>query len=285
MNTLVGHVALVLRYPVKSTLGERVTAGEVTERGLAGDRTHAVLDSTTGRVASAKNPRLWQGLLAMSSRATDAAPGASVSITLRDGTVISSSDPSVDDVLSREFQRPVNLLAQRPAGATIERAVPEAVLDAGADAEVPLVEVTLGAQTPGATFVDYAPLHLITTGTLDRLGALSPNGEVEAARYRPNIVVETTATGFVENHWVDALLEIGDHVLLRVVLPTPRCAVPGLAHGALPRNPDAVRTPFQHNRLVALDEGDTGCAGVYAQVLQPGTIRHGDPVRLRGPSI
>lgn len=281
MSAVVGHVAVVLRYPVKSMLGEPVSAAEVTERGLAGDRTHAILDSTTGRVGSAKNPRLWHALLAMSSRGAEAAPETAVSITLRDGTVVGSADPDIDDVLSRELQRPVALVAERAGGAAIDRAVPEAVLDSGADAEVPTVELTLSAASPGVSFVDYAPLHLITTGTLDRIGELSPHGEVEATRYRPNIVVETAASGFVENRWVDGMLEIGDDVLLQVILPTPRCAVPSLAHGDLPRNPEAVRIPFRHNRLVALDATDTGCAGVYAQVLRAGTVRDGDPVRLR----
>ena len=56
----VGLVATVGRYPVKSMRGE---AGEVvllTERGVIGDRTWAVLDLATGKVASAKRPRSGQ---------------------------------------------------------------------------------------------------------------------------------------------------------------------------------------------------------------------------------
>ena len=40
-------------------MGEELNASHVTERGLLGDRTRALVDQTTGKVASAKNPRKW----------------------------------------------------------------------------------------------------------------------------------------------------------------------------------------------------------------------------------
>jgi len=40
-------------------LGEELNSSYVTERGLVGDRTYAVVDQKTGKVASAKNPRKW----------------------------------------------------------------------------------------------------------------------------------------------------------------------------------------------------------------------------------
>src|SRR5919198_5838072 len=47
------------RYPVKSMMGEELNSSYATERGLIGDRTYAVIDKQTGKVASAKNPRKW----------------------------------------------------------------------------------------------------------------------------------------------------------------------------------------------------------------------------------
>jgi uncharacterized protein YcbX len=40
-------------------LGEKLSASEVTERGLLGDRAYAVVDSADGKAATAKNPRKW----------------------------------------------------------------------------------------------------------------------------------------------------------------------------------------------------------------------------------
>ena len=43
-------------------LGEEVSAAEMTARGLVGDRAYALVDVSTGKVASAKNPRKWAKL-------------------------------------------------------------------------------------------------------------------------------------------------------------------------------------------------------------------------------
>ena len=50
---MLGTVAALRRYPVKSMLGEDLDASDVTFTGLAGDRRLAVLSRTTGKVASA----------------------------------------------------------------------------------------------------------------------------------------------------------------------------------------------------------------------------------------
>ncbi len=52
-----GSVASLWRYPVKSMMGEELNASLVTERGLLGDRAHALVDRETGKVVSAKEPR------------------------------------------------------------------------------------------------------------------------------------------------------------------------------------------------------------------------------------
>jgi uncharacterized protein YcbX len=273
---MLGTVAALRRYPVKSMLGEDIDASEVIFTGLAGDRQLAVVSRTTGKVASAKFPRLWRGLLTMAATSAD-----DVRITLPEGKAIWSSDPDVDSVLSDLLDQPVMLTATRPPGATLDRAVPEAVLSDGVDAQVPARLIELGAASPPGTFVDFAPLHLLTTSTLDRIAELSPRGQVDMVRYRPNIVIRTTAPGFTENDWFERILRIGEEIVLRVIARTPRCAVPTLAHGTLPRDPDALRVLAGHNRIEPLAEADPEpCAGVYAEVLRPGHIRTGDPVLL-----
>jgi uncharacterized protein len=100
-------------------------------------------------------------------------------------------------------------------------------------------------------------------------------------RYRPNVVIRTDAGGFTENDWLGQDLRIGDVVVLRVIARTPRCAVPTLAHGDLPRDTEALRVLARHNRVRPMPESDPEpCAGVYAEVLQPGRIHTGDSVRL-----
>ena len=278
---MLGTVAALRRYPVKSMLGEDVDASDVTFTGLARDRRLAVLSRTTGKVASAKMPRLWRDLLTLSAAADDSSANGAVRITLPEGKTVWSDDAEVDAVLSDLLNQPVTLTATPPPGATLDRAVPEAVLRDGVDAPVPAELIELGAGSPPGTFVDFAPLHLLTTSTLDRIAELSPYRRADLERYRPNIVVRTSAPGFTENDWLERDLRIGNDLVLRVIIRTPRCAVPTLAHGTLPRNPDALRVLARHNRVEPADALDPEpCAGVYAEVLEPGHIRIGDAVRL-----
>jgi uncharacterized protein len=278
---MLGTVAALRRYPVKSMLGEDVGASEVTFTGLAGDRRLAVISRTTGKIASAKFPRLWRGLLTLSAAADEGAGDGAVRIALPEGKTIWSNDADVDAVLSDLLDQPVTLTAIPPPGAALDRAVPEAVLRDGVDAQVPAELMELGGGGPPGTFVDFAPLHVLTTSTLDRIAELSPHGRADLERYRPNVVVRTTAPGFTENDWLERNLRIADDLVLRVITRTPRCAVPTLAHGALPRDRDALRVLARHNRVEPLDSLDPEpCAGVYAEVLRPGRIRTGDAVRL-----
>src|SRR5580700_6239024 len=274
---MLGTVAKLCRYPVKSMLGEDLPAGDVTLAGLAGDRRLAVISRRTGKIASAKYPRLWRDLLTLSAQALD----EDVRITLPDGKTVWSTDAGVDAILSGLLNEPVTLSATPPPGASLDRAVPEAVLRGGINAEVAFEVNEIGSGAPPGTFVDFAPLHLLTTSTLDRIAELSPRGTSDLERYRPNIVIRTTAPGFTENGWLDRNLRIGDDIVVRVIARTPRCAVPTLAHGDLPRDTDALRVLARHNRIKPLDSLDPEpCAGVYAQVLRPGHVRTGDPVRL-----
>ena len=276
-ETSLGTVAVLRRYPVKSMLGEGLTVCDVTARGLAGDRVMALVHRATGKVASAKNPRLWRRLLKL--HATLSSPA--VKISFPDGTVMDGADPGIDRALSEFLEHSVTLTATPPSDAALDRADPDAVLRDGIQAAVRVETGRLGGAAPEGTFFDFAPLHLLTTSALGKIAELSPRGTVESERYRPNIVIRTTAPGFTENDWVGRDLHIGPDLAIRVIARTPRCAIPTLEHGDLPRDPEALRVTAGHNRIRPVDDlGPQPCAGVYAQVTRPGRIRPGDIVRL-----
>src|SRR2546428_7268722 len=106
-----GSVVGLWRYPVKSMMGEELNAAEVMERGLVGDRQFAVLDASTGKVAGAKNPRKWGNFFDFRAAYVEPPESGSklpaVRLTLPDGTVVTSEQPDVAQVLSRALGREV----------------------------------------------------------------------------------------------------------------------------------------------------------------------------------
>ena len=278
---VVGTVAGLRRFPVKSMLGEAPASLALTASGVDGDRAWAVLDEATGKVASAKHAKLWRGLLACSGRTLGGTGGGDVEVSLPDAAAHRAGDPALDGLLSALTGRPVRLAEVPPEGAALDRAHPEAVLAEGLDADVASDILVLGAAAPPGTFLDYAPVHLIATATLDGLAAAPADGDpVEDARYRANIIVRSPpgTPAFPENGWVGGTLRIGPEVELRVILQTPRCAVPTLAHGAMPPRPGALRAAAERNRVDIPGFGHQPCAGCYAEVLRDGTIQEGDLV-------
>lgn len=268
------HVEAITRYPVKSMLGQPVEQVLVGPTGLADDRGWGLVDDETGRVATAKNPRRWRRLLQYSAVADD----HGVVVTSPDGVHRRVEDPALVDELSRDLGRAVSVSSRRSDGAEVERSVPEEVLERGVDAEVSTPTLAIAAGSPGHTFVDHSPVHVIASATLHRLG-------VDPVRYRPNLVLACEGEPFVENDWVGHELQVGDDeegVVLRIALPTPRCSVPTLEHGPLPRAPEAVR-PLMSANLREIPElgASLPCAGVYAEVVRPGTIRRGDRAVVR----
>lgn len=126
---------------------------------------------------------------------------------------------------------------------------------------------------PEGTFFDCAVVHVLTTATLERLRELYPAGRFEVRRFRPNIVVETDAgvNDFVENEWIGRTLAIGDTVRLSITRPCSRCVMTTLPQADLPRDHGILRAAAQHNQAHV---------GVYAAVVQGGTVRRGDEARL-----
>jgi len=265
-----GSVVSLWRFPVKSMMGEELNAVEVTERGLVGDRAYALVDPSTGKVASAKNPRKWPNLFDFRAAfleppRTDA-KSPPVRISFPDGATITSEQSELTETLSRALGREVRFTSAVPETPTLEEYWPDIEgldhQDAVTDESIP----------PGA-FFDGAAVHLLTTASIARLQEAYPKGRFEVRRFRPNIVVEPAPgeEGFVENAWIGRTLAIGPEVRLAVTGPCPRCVMPTLPQGDLPKDAGILRT--------ALDENE-GRVGVYAKVVRGGTIRRGDPLSM-----
>lgn len=281
---VIGTVARLDRYPVKSMLGETVDRLEMVSTGVVGDRVCALIDQETGKVASAKLPHRWRAMLTLASRLPDGVDERGrplIELALPDGTRVRTDRADLDDVLSAALGRSVTLAFARPADLEIERAWPDEVADQGVDAQVAHDTLMLGAAAPDGGFVDYAPVHLIASASLESVAAATGAAAPEPIRFRGNMVFDSVAsTPFTENDWVGHDLHVGEEVVLRVMAPTPRCAVPTLQHGDTPANTGITREIGKLNRVEALGLGLSACLGAYAHVVRGGVSRVGDVVRL-----
>lgn len=278
-----GTVAELWRYPVKSMRGERLTIARMSERGIAGDRTYALRDPHTGKVASAKHPRLWGRLLDCEARIN--LPSGAVRITLPDGQQVTAGEDNAVAALGALLGRAVHLTPIAPEAPKIERYWPD--VD-GLALRDTVTSGAIGQGAPEGTFFDYAPLHILTTASLAALAAVYPPGQIDFRRFRPNLVIATPpqVEGFAENAWVGGTLLLGE-VRLRVTNPVPRCVVPTLAQddlGAdnLEADIGILRAIAAANRpaVPALGGARVPCLGVYATVERGGAVRVGDAVQV-----
>jgi uncharacterized protein YcbX len=286
-------VSAIHRYPVKSMLGESLTRCRIDRDGVLGDRAYAVIDVESGIVASAKVPRQWSVLLDFSARfVAEPVPGdpvPPVEIAFPDGSMLRSDHSGIDEALSAAVGRRVRLGTVPPPGAhfeelwpEIEGLAPQSVIDSTRtrqeDTGEAISRFDLAALAPGsASFFDLAVLHVLTESTLDRLRELAPEATFDARRYRPNLLIDGGAAGFVENEWPGRAITFDDGgPRLTVSIPTMRCVMTTLAQGDLPRDADTLRAIAKHNRLPIPDMGTWACAGVYADVAEGGELSVGD---------
>jgi uncharacterized protein YcbX len=265
-----GTIVSLVRYPVKSMMGEEINRSEITGRGLFGDRTLALVDVETGKVVSAKNPKKWPGMFDFRAIFTtppeSGGPLPPVRVTLPDGASITTDSIRFAEVMSGALGRRVTLAAAAPSEPSLEEYWPDML-------ELTYQETVTDEAMPAGTFFDLATVHILTTATINALRDLCPTARFEPRRFRPNIVIrpEDNDISFVENKWVGQNLRIGDEVVLTITDHCPRCVMTTLAQGDLPKDSDVLRTAARHNDVHV---------GVYAEVTQPGMIRRGDAVLL-----
>lgn len=272
---MIGTIASLHTHPVKSMQGCNLDAVRVTARGVEHDRALALIDQATGKVVSAKLPHRWGKMLECSARVSR----DRIVITLPDGRELAADDHSVESALSQLFGRQVRLRGWTVPG--LELDLEGDGQNDGADTTDQAIEsLVIGQGAPLGGFFDFAPVHLISSASL---AAVARDQNVEAAdprRFRANIVIESSGNAFEENDWPGRRIAIGDELVVEGIVATPRCAVPTLAQPGLAAQPRLTNAIGKINRLPIFDLGNLPCLGVYASVVNQGTIRVGDKVRF-----
>ena len=275
------RVAELWRYPVKSMLGERLDSVEIGKHGVDGDRTFALIDEQTGKICSAKRYDLWGDLFTF--RASLVRPGVAT-VTFPDGSEHETDEPDISARFSEILGRPVTLSSTAPEGGVYEE-----VWDASKGDQMygpatgeehageAIIDVTSSLASPG-DFFDAAPIHFVTTNTIDEFRRREPDTAFDVRRYRPNLLIEVDGDdGFVENGW--QVIKIGD-VELRTLMPVPRCVMTTLPQDELPKDSSVLRSAAKHNMIDTKVIGTLPCAGIYAMVASGGTVNVGDTVTV-----
>lgn len=249
------HVADLWRYPVKSLLGERLSAVSLLADGVADDRMWGIQDCNDGRILTGRRePRL---LFASSRVGPDGLP----TISLPDGQELSGPGAATDAALSAWLGKAV-ILVYAP-----ESEAPRAEYFADpTDDTSRAIEWAM----PTGRFVDAYPVLLMTTAGLRGCRSVYPGGSWDVRRFRPNILIEHGGDGWVEDAWAERRLDVGSTQLLprrRCI----RCTMVNRAQPGLDRDVTIYKTLHQAHR---------GEAGMWTQVVQPGIVSLGDAVTI-----
>jgi len=240
------EITEIWRYPVKSMLGEQLDQANVGPGGIQGDRRWAVVDTETGVSLSAKR---YADLLCCQARTGD--DGVLISVPGHDEYPAGSDEIAyrLSELLGRQ-------VTTRSADAieTIQHEFPTAVTEG--EGEPFLYEPETEA------FFDCAPLQLLTIETLAEIQRLLPASIIHPVRFRPNFLVETALTGFVEQDWVNRDVMLGS-LKCQVYDDTRRCIMVALGQGDIPRDTDVIRTILKSNE---------GRAGVALRTLESGVV-------------
>ncbi len=246
------RVSAIWRYPVKSLQGEQLATATIEADGLTGDRRWGIRDEATGRILTGR--REPQLLLAAAMLSDDQPV-----ITLPDGQSCVGTGSDTDGALSDWLGKRVTLVsaAGRPGGSA------EFFADATDDTSR-AIEWTM----PAGRFVDAMPLLVLTTASLRAAAAAYPDGDWEVRRFRPNLLVDTDADGWVEDSWFGRVLRIGD-VEIAPREPCVRCTMVTRPQPGLERDLDIYKTLSRHHG---------GTFGMWSEVVAPGPVSVDDVV-------
>jgi len=270
-----GTISGLFRYPVKSLGGEALAAAQIGASGIAGDRIWAFRDLGRSEISSAKRyPLLMQIAAALQE-------DGHARLRFPSGETSSTAASDCAARVSNFIGRPQALFGVRPAsdaahfarsGVAVENMEADirGVLGLLPDETLPdfskfPAEALRNATVPG-TYFDGAVIHIILASELRQLQGSVSGAEVDALRFRPNIVLDDLAAPLVSDDLVGVTLRAGDTVL-RLDFIVPRCSMTTHEQGRLGKAPQIMRTlvrDWKHN------------FGLYATVQQGGQIRLGD---------
>jgi len=251
MSATVTGLALA---PVK---GMRLVAAERLELGATGargDRAFCVVDEQSALLLTTRTPRLLQILPDWD--------GSTLTLRFPDGSLVSEQPAYGARTTTANY-------AGRPiAGRLVRGALAEAVSRHLGRS------VALLARNDGERLADDAPVTLMSGASLTALAPALGGAVPDARRFRMTIAIGGVAA-WEEHGWGGREIEAGG-ALLRGLEPVPRCAV-------TTRDPEGGATDAPVLAALAALRGKRDVRfGLWCEVLRPGRVALGDPVRPLG---
>jgi hypothetical protein len=202
-----GRVLALARWPVKSMGGEEAPALTLDERGIAGDRTHALYDlhkDRPRRLTARQSPRLlaWGARYAEADPAPDRPPPAL--LRAPDGRELAWEDPELPELLAADLGRPVTLRRDPAGQQDLERSV------------------------------------LVTTRATHEAVERELGRPLDPRRWRTNVHVELDVPAYAEEGWEGRELRIGA-ASFRLLHPCVRCVIPTRDPDTQVKAPDLLR--------------------------------------------
>ena len=283
----VATVKSLWRYPVKSMCGEPLDLALVGPHGFHGDRLYAIHDSSAPAHFPYLTARQKAEMLRYRPRIADWAH-ESIEHFARRGETRSSALMTVPRAARQTAatQSAVEVLSSEilPSEITDGEALPLSVQTPGGrcyaiDDPALLEELkeglperhSLSLMHSHRALTDAYPVSLFSIQTARQIGE-DLAIPLDTRRFRANIYLDLCSDqGFGEDSFVGHPLRVGSEVVLAVVDRDPRCKMITLDPDTAEANPEVMK------RVARAYESR---AGVYATVLEPGTIRNGDLVYL-----
>lgn len=249
------HVSRLSIAPVRSLGLEHPDSISVAEAGVAEDRRFFLADDANRLV-----DRLIVGGLVQIATHADA-EATRLTMTFPDGQVID------DEVrLGEPIETPIH---GRTGVGHVVIGPWAAALSAFCDRPITLVR----CDRPGGTRRGN-PTSLVSDGSLAELARQAGAESIDARRFRMLIEI-SGADAHEEDTWVGRRVAVGDAVLA-ITTRDPRCAITTQDPDTGVRDLDTLRTIIAYR---GLRDGKHADFGVLGDVVRPGTIRLGDPVR------
>ncbi len=244
----IGTIGAVMRYPVKSMRGEKLSEVFVNYSGLTGDRVYAFVNPEKKDNFPWHSARQQHDLLLYQAKFTNPLSTDKQYPSENEFKVnVTTPEGKVHAITDEEFLKDL----QKKAGTSFDLRFSEK-----------------GMQ-------DARPISLISYTSIDTL-AKAVGDSLDPLRFRANFYIkwDNSLAGehaFFEDTLVDRHIRIGQKLEVRIVKKDPRCKIINLDPTTAELNPKV---------LLSVAKNFRGCIGVYAAVIREGDVHDGDDIEL-----